>query len=70
VDHQAQRHRLAAELREPVHAWRLYPVVQARQARRGVQFMVAVTLIADLGDLSPVEHPRQLMSSLDLIRRA
>jgi transposase len=33
---------------------------------RGVQFTVAVTLIAELGDLSRVEHPRPLMSSLGL----
>jgi transposase len=33
---------------------------------RGVQFTLAVPLIAALGDLSRVENPRPLMSSLGL----
>ena len=33
---------------------------------RGVQFTGAVTLIAELGDLTRFEHPRQLMSDLGL----
>jgi transposase len=33
---------------------------------RGVQFTVAVTLIAELGDLTRFENPRQLMSYLGL----
>jgi len=45
--------RLEVELREQVRDWRLYPVVQALQALRGVPFTVAVTVIAELGDLSP-----------------
>jgi transposase len=64
--HQARLQRLEAELREPVQAWRLYPVVQALQALRGVQFTVAVTLMAELGDLTRFDNPRQLMSYLGL----
>lgn len=65
-EHQARLQRLEAELREQVPAWRLHPVVQALQAMRGVQFTVAVTLIAELGDLTRFDNPRQLMSYLGL----
>jgi transposase len=65
-EHQERLKRLEAELREQVQAWRLHPVVQALQAMRGVQFTVAVTLIAELGDLTRFDNPRQLMSYLGL----
>jgi transposase len=39
-------------------------VVAALQALRGVQCTVAVTPVADLGDLPRVEHPRPRMHSL------
>jgi transposase len=65
-EHQDRLQRLEAELREQVHTWRLAPVVQALQAMRGIQFTVAVTLIAELGDLTRFENPRQLMSYLGL----
>ena len=42
------------------------PVVEALQALRGVPFSAAVTLIAELGDLTRFENPRQLMSYLGL----
>jgi transposase len=38
--------------------WRLQPGVEALQALRGVQFTVAVTLMAELGDLTRFERPR------------
>jgi transposase len=44
-------------------------VVEAIQALRGVQFQAAVTLIAELGDLTRFETPRQLMSYLGLVPR-
>src|SRR5262245_50061366 len=65
-EHQERLQRLETELREQVQGWRLAPVVQALQAMRGVQFTVAVTLIAELGDLTRFENPRQLMSYLGL----
>ena len=63
-DRLAQCDRLEKALREAVPQWRFHPVVQAVQALRGVQFTVAVGLIAEIGDLSRFEHPRQLMSWL------
>jgi transposase len=65
-EHQERLQRLETELRAQVQGWRLAPVVQALQAMRGVQFTVAVTLIAELGDLSRFQNPRQLMSYLGL----
>ena len=70
TEHTARLQRREPARHEPVHTWRLQPVVEARQSRRGVQFPVAVTLVADLGDLTRVDHPRQLMSDLGLIPSA
>lgn len=60
----ARCERLEAALREATPAWRFYPVVQAIQALRGVQFTVAISLIAEIGELSRFQHPRQLMAWL------
>ena len=59
--------RLEAELLERAPAWRLYPVVQALQALRGVQFLVAITVVAELGDLTRFDSPRQLAAFVGLI---
>jgi transposase len=59
-------HRIETELLEQAKAWRFYPVVEAYQAMRGVQFTVAVTAVAELGDISRFDNPRQLMSYLGL----
>ena len=66
-EHAERLQRLEAELQTQVQTWRWVPVVEAIQALRGVQFTVAVTLIAELGDLSRFDNPRQLMSYLGLI---
>ena len=62
----ARLQRLEQELQEQVKSWRLNPVVEALQALRGVQFTVAVTTVAELGDLTRFENPRQLMGYLGL----
>jgi transposase len=62
--------RLEQARRAHVHPWRLQPVVEARQALRGVPFTVAVTLVAERGDLTRFDHPRQLMTDLGLIPAA
>jgi transposase len=59
--------RLEQALQERVKAWRLNPVVEALQALRGVQFTVAVTTVAELGDLTRFDTPRELMKFLGLI---
>ncbi len=65
-EHQARLQRLETELRAQVHTWRLAPIVHALQAMRGIQFTVASTRIAELGDLTRFENPRPLMSYLGL----
>jgi transposase len=63
-EHTARLQRFEQELHEQVHTWRLQPVVEALQALRGGQCTVAVTVIAELGDLTRFDHPRQLMRDL------
>jgi transposase len=58
--------RLETELHEEVKTWRLYPVVEAIQALRGIELTGAVILIAELGDLTRFDTPRRLMSYLGL----
>src|SRR6266511_4814936 len=66
-EHEERLQRLEEELQAQVKTWRWLPVVEAIQALRGVQFTAAVILIAELGDLTRFENPRQLMSYLGLI---
>src|SRR5438094_4052 len=56
-----RRRRAAAE-----PTWRLDPVVAAVQALRGLNLTGAVTLIAEVGDLTRFDTPRKLMSYLGL----
>jgi transposase len=63
-DRLAQCQRVEGALREAVTNWRFYPAVLGLQAMRGVQFATAVGMLAELGDLSRFEHPRQLMAWL------
>jgi transposase len=67
TEHTERLPRLEQALHDHVNTWRLQPVVEALQALRGVQFTVAVTLVAALGDLTRFENPRQLMKYLGLI---
>jgi transposase len=57
---------LEQALHEQVQTWRCAPVVEALQALRGVQGTVAVPTVAELGDLTRFEHPRQRMHELGL----
>jgi transposase len=66
-EHTERLQRLEQELHEQVTSWRLQPVVAALQAMRGVQFTVAVTAMAELGDLTRFDTPRQLVKFLGLI---
>jgi transposase len=54
-------------LKEQVKEWHYAPVVDALQAMRGMRFINAVTLVAELGDLTRFDHPRQLMCFLGLV---
>jgi transposase len=67
TEHPERLQRLEQARHDHVHTWRLQPVVEALPAWRGAQFTVAVTLVAELGDLTRFENPRQLMKYLGLI---
>src|SRR3990172_5498756 len=54
--------RLTAQVRQFAPPWRWAPVVAALQALRGVSFIAAVALVAELGDLTRFGHPRELMA--------
>lgn len=59
--------RVTAALREQVAAWRWAGVVQALMSLRGIDFVAAVTVVAELGDFSRFAHPKELMSYLGLV---
>jgi len=66
-DAEARRDRLTGQIGEWLPRWSMAPVVEALQAMRGVALIVAVTLIAEAGDLSRFDNPRQLMAYLGLV---
>ena len=59
--------RLSQALQESIRGWRFEPVVAALQALRGIDLINAVCLVAEIGDFSRFEHPRQLMGYLGLV---
>lgn len=59
--------RLTTQLRQLVEQSRLFPQIKALQSLRGISFIIAVTVIVELGDISRFEHPNQLMAYLGLI---
>jgi transposase len=59
--------RLTTQIQEVLPSWEMAPVVKALQAMRGVSLQVAVTTVAELGDLKRFDNPRKLMSFLGLV---
>jgi len=66
-ENQNRVNRLTDQIRQMVPDWRLAPLVSALQAARGVSLIVAVTLLAELGDLGRFDKPSQLMAYLGLV---
>jgi hypothetical protein len=58
-EHTARRQRLDEARHERVKAWRLPPGVDAVQALRGIQCPMAVTTVAETGDLPCCDTPRE-----------
>jgi transposase len=58
--------RLTEQLASLLETWRWRPVVEALQALRGVSLIVAVTVVAEVGDLTRFT-PRALMAFLGLV---
>jgi len=54
-------------IHEALATWSLRPVVEGYMALRGVETVTAMTLVAELGDLTRFDSPRQLMSYLGLV---
>jgi transposase len=59
--------RLTDQIRQQVPQWRLAPVAAALQAARGVSLIVAVTTLAELGDLTRFDNAQQLMAHVGLV---
>ena len=58
--------RLMKQIEDLVPTWSMAPVVEAFQAMRGVAFVVAVTVVAEVGDFTRFDNPRQVMAYLGL----
>jgi len=68
IDDAATRlRRLDEQVATIVPSWSMAPVVDAYQAMRDVSFIVAVTFVAEIGDLRRFDNPRQLMAFLGLV---
>lgn len=65
----AQAHvaQMDVQIREAVQEWSLRPTVEALMALRGVDLLCAATLLAELGDISRFDNPRQLMGFVGLV---
>jgi len=59
--------RIDEQLRIAVEGWRMAPVVRAMQTLRGVSLNAAATTIAEIGDMTRFDNPRQLMAFLGLV---
>jgi transposase len=59
--------RLEAAIAEFVPKWSMAPLVEALQALRGIDLVAASILLAELGDLTRFDSPRQLMGFLGLV---
>jgi transposase len=58
---------LEREMERALPGWSLAPVVKALMALRGIDFVSAMTLMAELGDITRFDSPRQLMAYLGLV---
>lgn len=63
---QARVRLLTQALTEQLEHWRMRPLVRALMTLRGVDEVVAISLVAELGELKRFAHPRDLMGYLGL----
>ena len=66
TDAEARVERLTTQIADLLPSWSLALVVEAVQAMRGVAFIVAVTVVAEVGDFQRFYNPRQLTAYLGL----
>lgn len=67
ADAGARHDRLVGEIETLLPDWSLAPVVAAFRLLRGVGLISAVTLVAEIGDFTRFDSPRQLMAYLGLV---
>jgi transposase len=58
--------RLTKQIEDLVPTRSMAPIVEAFQAMRGVAFVAAVTVVAEVGDFTRFDNPRQVMAYLGL----
>jgi transposase len=58
---------LEEEMRRALPSWSLRPVIESLMALRGVGLVSAMSVMAELGDISRFDSPRQLMAYLGLV---
>jgi transposase len=58
---------ITAQMERALPRWSLAPVVDSLVALRGIDKLAAMVLLAELGDISRFESPRQLMAYLGLV---
>ena len=66
-DAELRRDRLTQQIEELLPNWSMAPVAMALQAMRGVALVVAVTVVAEVGDFRRFPNARQLMAYLGLV---
>ena len=59
--------RVTQALRTQTEQWRMQPLVRALSSLRGIDFVAAVTLAAEIGDFNRFAHPTELMGFLGLV---
>jgi transposase len=64
---QARLDRLVQHIRELVAEWSLAELMVALMALRGIDLITAVTLLAEIGDMSRFKSARELMAYLGLV---
>jgi len=67
LDTRARIERLTEALRAQCELWRMQPLVSALACLRGVDFLNAVILVAEIGDFARFAHPKELMGYLGLV---
>lgn len=66
-DAQRREAALVDQMRQALTSWTLRPVVEALMALRGVSLITAMTVLAELGDITRFDSPSQLMAYLGLV---
>jgi transposase len=64
---QRREENLEKLMREALAGWSLQPVVEALMALRGVDLITAMTTLAELGDITRFNSPRELMAYLGVV---